>query len=249
METFIRGTVLKKMGWIILLCFIVINCTECQGENFSDHFTSQNPGWNWSYSAGTGYHICPMSIDGLSDTICEIGTTAETTDQEYSDCALFERATSHNSPDVFETRLKCTGNNELGTKGWGFFDGSLERPNAVWFCYAGPSSADEFKGFRALIFLNGKVVFGQLITEYSMDEWHTYRIERYRNGAEFFIDNTSIAKYRGSMPDKSMILDIWTDNFIVKTGLKLSYAKITQAQKIYIDWVHWRQLKKIRGKT
>ena len=225
------------------MCSFMIGSCGSVDEKFFDHFTTRHPRWNWDYSAGTGYQTCPTSIDGLPDTICEIGTTGETNGQEYSDCALYEHLTGHNEPDVFETRLKCSGIKELGTRGWGFFAGTPESPYTVCFGYAGPNSSEEYRGFRAMIFLDGEFVYSPSITGYNMDKWHTYRIERYKNGAEFFIDNTSVAKYSGSMPDKSMIIDIWTDNFVVKTGIKLSYVKITQNQKIFIDWVSWRQLK------
>jgi hypothetical protein len=127
---------------------------ELQSSSFwdwQDEFNNQNARWNWSYYAGSGYHICPTTKDDY--TVSEHGILSGSS--AYSDCALGEYYIDlvNHSIVIVEGKFKFSDSGAspaVGSKGFGFWD--YQSWNSVaWFWVGSPAHTSEWQGLRAQV--------------------------------------------------------------------------------------------------
>lgn len=200
-----------------------------------DGFSSQNTRWSWGYYSGTGYHICPTTIDGY---VCvENGITDASSPSEYSDSPLYV-IQSFSGTDILivEGRFRFTDDNGItdsgkGTRGFGFW--KLDQSNIAWFWSASPESTEEYRGLRAVVSRDGTVYLNQPISGVDIKEWHIYKIVISSTGTKFWIDGELVAEssYRPNAMDQFMM---WIDNYRIP---QFNYLNLNIDEKMYIDWV------------
>lgn len=205
-----------------------------------DPFVSQHPRWNWAYNSGTGYKQLGWLPEGGEGI--EIGITAASSQSQYSDCSLHELSQQYRS-GLLEMRLRLSEDNGYtgtggGTRGWGYWDGSLDKINAAWFWSASPESSADLVGLRAMVVRDGKIVLNQPL-DVDMREWHTYHIDLSSEGTVFSVDGIEVARI-DSRPANLQRVELWVDNMVVQItseGYSRSNLDIQQDQKMWIDWV------------
>lgn len=216
--------------------FFLISSTCWAAPIFTDHFTSQNPQWNWDYHSGTGYQNCPVTADGLTDTICEIGITDQTSSSEYSDGNLHEMNGLHNGDDFMSVNLRCT-HADHGTQGWGMWDYNAESPSVIRFWWGDTNNDSDLQGLRAMVSSSGTPLFNQVINNVDVTQRHTYQIIRGTNFAQFVVDGELVATYNGVMPSTGMRYEVWVDNAYYNDSGVRSLETIDHDQRIYIDYL------------
>jgi beta-glucanase (GH16 family) len=217
--------------------------TENDNLYWRDNFESQHLRWDWEYKRGTGYKRLVELHDGSPGV--EIGITEQSNAAEYSDGSLRESNENYDF-GVMEARLRLTDDNGLtdegkGTRGWGFWDGTLDVLNTAWFWSASPESDPALSGFRVMVMRNGEFLLNQEISV-DMREWHTYRVELTPEGTKFYVDGVEIASISGR-PENEQRIELWVDNMAVQVsngGYSTEYLNLTQEQSMYIDWVEFR---------
>jgi hypothetical protein len=211
-------------------------------ELWLDDFISYNERWGWGYNAGTGYKF-PTTVEGYS--VCESGITAESTSSEYSDCDLHTFfSISETDEFIVEMRLRTTDDNGItgvgqGSRGWGFWDGSMIGVNLAWFGSASPESDPYFAGFHAMVKRDNVFVLHEDISYIDIRQWHVYRIDLLESGTEFRVDGVLVAS-TSIRPRTLNQINLWIDNFVfqfVDGELQTGYLDVNQDQKMYIDWV------------
>jgi predicted esterase len=205
---------------------------------WQDEFTSKNARWSWSYYQGTGYHICPTTIDGF--VVAENGITDETTGDAYSDCALPSAQTiGATTSIVLEGRFRFTDDNGVtdngkGSRGFGVWDGSA---NVAWFMSCSPESAEEYRGLRAIVQKAGSTVLNTALSSIDIKQWHTYKIVITATTTTFYIDEQQVA-YVANRPNVMAEIVMWIDNYRVP---QMDYLDVVIDQKMYIDYVYFFQ--------
>jgi hypothetical protein len=233
-----------------ICCMLILACggwryapsaSPSVGSGWTDHLTDQNARWDWDYSAGTGYQSCPINVDGLGGTVCEIGITDQTTAAVYSDGNLHEDSIKHDGDDYAIFRVKCDVLGK-GTKGWGFWNANMGAVSSVWFWWASEETVAAYRGFRAIVAIDGVPVYNIAISGIDITQWHTYRVARDIKKAYFFVDEVQVGYYFGTMPTETMRIETWIDNrAIEKKGLHVN-LEVTQYQRIYIDYITFDHL-------
>lgn len=229
-----------KIGLIcLLLLFILVLCPVVQAQNpvWLDEFINQNPRWDWSYYAGTGYHRL-TTIDGLSAV--ELGITTQSTSQAYSDSSLHEYGYLHSS-GIVDMRLRYQGDDNMGTMGWGTWN-NVNQTNiqAAWFFKSNPEGTPT--PLQAMVIKHSVIVFQQSLPPVDLSSWQTYRVEFSANGTRFFINGDLVAE-TSERPDIDQRIELWLDNYLLNSQLlPIGYRTIPQEEKLYFDWVSFSDL-------
>lgn len=202
-----------------------------------DHFTNQNARWDWDYGTGTGYHTCPTSVDGRTNTIAEIGITDETTSGAYSDSSLHEPSNSHAAPATVQANIRCNVADISGTCGFGFYNGNFSVPTAAWFWFGGAGNYSSWAGFRVMVITSGTVRLNEAIASPpSLSDWHTYKIRMVGTTIDFYIDGVSVYSYTGTVPSGDMRVEIWNDNAVYNVAHVQSFVAVNRTECMYIDY-------------
>jgi hypothetical protein len=208
---------------------------------FNDHFIDQNARWEWTYHPEAGYNNCPVDIDGLGNTVLEVGTSSSCTSTGYSDGNLRETALTHSDINYVEWKLKSSGITQ-GTHGFGIWNGSSTGVSAIWFWWASTESYVGYQGFRAQVVTAGAPLHNESIVGVDESTWHTYRIQRHSTYVQFMIDGISVSTYLGSGSTTLLRCELWTDNAYYSSLGSASVTAITHAQKIYSDYCNYGTL-------
>jgi hypothetical protein len=202
-------------------------------EEFKDNHTLALDGVHWdTYCAGTGYQSCPVNVDGLGATICEIGVTDASSSAAYSDGNIRELSYAHDGNDHYVGRLRVVGLGK-GTKGWGFWNGGVGSSEAIWFWWGSDDLASNLRGFRALVIDGGSITYNLALASVDIEAYHTYEVIRYGTIASFIIDGATVGYYDGTVPDSAMRVETWVDNRVWPDE---TYLDLDINQLIYIDW-------------
>jgi hypothetical protein len=213
-------------------------------DSWVDNFSEQHPTrWNWAYNAGTGYKKLaglPQGYSGL-----EIGVSRFSQAGVYSDCSLHQPNSLY-SYGVLEMHLSLSDDNGIsdagrGTRGWGLWDGNLDRIDAAWFWSASEESSPNLTGLRAMLVRDGTLVLNQPL-EVDMREWHVYQIDLSSQGTRFWVDGNLVAS-TPQRPANPQRIELWVDNMavrMVEQGYERSYLALSLDQKMYIDWVKFQ---------
>jgi hypothetical protein len=231
----ILSSVVLVLCGLFLFNAVEIHSALSESLVWIDDFTYKDARWNWASNAGTGYKECPKTVDGYS--VCEGGVSASSTSSVYSDCSLHSFISVAESQLLrVEFRMRYT-DEEKGTKGCGWWDGSSIGDNVAWFMYFSPESDVSLRGFRCQVRRAGTFHLNQLITV-DMTQWHVYRVDLLSNGTFFYVDD-QLAASSSHRPQVISKLDAWVDNgyiYFSGTDWRRGNLDLDINEKMFIDW-------------
>lgn len=204
-----------------------------------DHLVDKNARWAWAYAQGNGFETCPATIDGLTNSVADIGFNA-TVAGTYSDGNLHEGAVSHTGWErvTFRLRVDALGK---GTKGWGFWNANAGSPDTCWFWWASPDSYLDVQGLRAMIAIAGVNQISVPIAGVDLTAWHEFSIVRDGAGARFLADGAVVASHTSIGSGAAMRLECWNDNAYYTNPVTRAYLA-AGPQRTYLDRVNYSKL-------
>jgi hypothetical protein len=224
-------TVIMSRNQTVTATFTAGTICDATAQGFTDNFSCPSSRWDWSYYRDTGYHTCPITIDGK--VVVANGITSASQNGVYSDCDLHEDSNLFSAPNIVEASFKYNVSDPTGSFGFGLWDGNMSSVNAIWF--AGCGGNCDLAGWSAQVWLNGTPVYTQAVMN-DITNWHTYRIERYADHATFYIDGVQVATYRGTQSSADMHISSWIDNRILESGSYVCHAT-GRDEIMYIDYI------------
>lgn len=207
-------------------------------EIWFDDFSSKNPRWSWTETQGTGYHICPKTVDGY--VVVEHGITTASDNTGYSDSTLHTYMTITESNTIrIIGRMKYNYGDEIGiyqgTRGFGCYGGG--GANVAWFWWASEETYSEYQGLRIMVVKDGVMRLNQRLTGYDLTQWHEYEIRLLPGLTEFLIDGVVVgsSSYRPSTMDDFEAG--WIDNAQMTASGSRTYLDVDYNQASYVDWI------------
>jgi len=191
---------------VITLLFISCSGTGQESEILLyDDFSSADSYWYWRIDGqashtqtGTGF-------------IFEVDESANA--GEYSNSEIYESGA--NVPWYRNRAFIRIANPavQVGSRGWGFWNGSMDPAQSVmaWFMYA--EGDDNFigDGFYACTQVCGEAPVMTLIDTIDLSSWHDYEIDWRSDQVRYYADSELLATHNIS-PDRYTQLHVWVDN-------------------------------------
>jgi len=202
-----------------------------------DHFFYESSVWEWSYSQGNNYFICPVTVDGKYKSVVEAGIPVISSDAGYHDASFHEDATDRNGNNIAKFNMRLNTTAPSGTWGAGMWNVNMGSADVIWFWYGGLKNTVLMRGLRAQVINNGAPSFNETIVGYDLSEWHTYETRRYNGTASFYIDSTLVAAYSTSVSTEEFRYETWIDNGYYNDSYTRFYMSTSIAQVMYVDWV------------
>ena len=218
---------------------ILAACTKQQVVDFhgvpstlvlEDEFTKMDT-WKWEWRIdGDAYHS--LTPEGV-----KLGVKATADDKSYSNSEFY----NHGLPYKYnfaQIRLK-NDNLEKGTRGWGFWNGSMVRGpiKLAWFTQRQGPEDYERNGFWAVTANEGKSKWTP-IENIPLEDWNTYSIDWGQDGVTWWINDMLVAEERAIVPNGKMRVDIWIDNAVYQVINNINthiYQNIIKETSLRVD--------------
>ncbi|MFP8966762.1 hypothetical protein ACKC9G_09320 [Pokkaliibacter sp. CJK22405] len=151
---------------------------------------------------------------------------------------------------LLTTEIRATTQNQGGSRGWGFWNTTMDpgMMQLAWFMeYSMPQSdTKDGQSNRTLLMQTiGRTEDGKSLRycstvldskEFSIYDWHTYKIELRYDGVQYLVDGRKVADHRQINLEKPMAFHNWVDNrnYLQKNDSEPANFPLTQAKENYI---------------
>ena len=206
-----------------------------------DFETIDRKKWEWYIVGKADRRLTPEGI--------ELRVKETANDKSYSNAEFYNHGTPYKY-NFAQMRLKNT-NLQNGSRGWGFWNGSMDTSNChlAWFGrYQRPKGekSDEVRditpnGFYTVT-RNNKKIERTRIEDKLLQKWCTYSIDWREDSVAFWINNEKVAEHKkenGAVPNRNMRFDTWIDNavYVVRKDGKAMhlYQNISKPTSIHVD--------------
>ena len=224
---------------IIYLCsiFVISFAASIHGQLIlKDDFQTKNDFWYWRED---GNQNIPTVEDGLLHL-----QLVNAVDSEYCNTEIYDPTEPYGPGTQARIRLK-TSKIHSGSRGWGFWDGSLSAVlndfDVAWVMQQGNVSPDD--GYNWFLFgSNNASLFDRQVfsLENKIDEteWQVYKIFWGENFVNFYVNDSLLFQTTQYIPDQKMRMDFWIDNRLINIDSPNLFANNNvEYSEMFVDFV------------
>jgi hypothetical protein len=230
---------LVRVVLIVLLVSLLISSSNGWAQLLKrDDFRDHKAWWDWPHSGGG---VAPIVSNGV--VTLQVNSATSTGDSGaaiwdgvniYGDCTLVLRA-------------KTITPMRPGTVGWGLWNyvppwSSFDRADSdiAWFMkqYNPFDPSGTWWGLWTRNSSTGGTNF-QDLASVDIGQWHVYKVERYGNTVNFYIDGNLTAHYGNHVPQGLLAFHLWIDNFNYPydSSQPIVFRAFSQPNALIVDFV------------
>ena len=228
---------IEKINYLTLLIVFLLTTLSMNAQSIRrDDFKFKSNYWYWR---ADGNQSVPTVDNGLLHLKLE-----NAVDTGYCNTEIYDPNEPYSPGTHLRIRLKGSPQH-IGSRGWGFWDGSLSSVmtdyDVAWVMQQkGVLTDPEYNWF--LFGVDGDSVIDRSTIELSNlineTNWNTYHIVWRSDSTFLYINDSEIFVATNSLPDENMRVDLWIDNRVINIDAPLLFQNYNSTgSELFVDYI------------